>query len=153
MLLLFSGAISNSNAVIRQEFRKLRFQMIDDTCSACDRFGSPRHHPVAFGDDGISAFNAHGVNCWLQIVDSEKKSAHSLVTFDAIAFGELQNPPKTFMKDRKSPNRTSRRQTRRRQYRGLRGKVIELVEHEFEEGTLYVHVRFTDRTELCRHDQ
>jgi len=30
MLLLISGAISNSNAVIRQEFRKLRFQMIDD---------------------------------------------------------------------------------------------------------------------------
>jgi len=31
MLILISGAISNSNAVIRQEFRKLRFQMIDDT--------------------------------------------------------------------------------------------------------------------------
>ncbi|OLB31443.1 MAG: hypothetical protein AUH13_08110 [Acidobacteria bacterium 13_2_20CM_58_27] len=31
MLLLIPGAISNSNAVIRQEFRKLRFQMIDDT--------------------------------------------------------------------------------------------------------------------------
>ena len=30
MLILISGAISNSNAVIRQEFRKLRFQMIDD---------------------------------------------------------------------------------------------------------------------------
>jgi len=30
MLLLISGAISNSNAVIRQEFRKLRFQMIDE---------------------------------------------------------------------------------------------------------------------------
>ena len=30
MLLLIPGAISNSNAVIRQEFRKLRFQMIDD---------------------------------------------------------------------------------------------------------------------------
>ncbi len=28
MLLLIPGAISNSNAVIRQEFRKLRFQMI-----------------------------------------------------------------------------------------------------------------------------
>jgi len=33
MLLLISGAISNSNAVIRQEFRKLRFQMIDDMVS------------------------------------------------------------------------------------------------------------------------
>jgi len=34
MLLLIPGAISNSNAVIRQEFRKLRFQMIDDTGQA-----------------------------------------------------------------------------------------------------------------------
>ena len=31
MLILISEAISNSNAVIRREFRKLRFQMIDDT--------------------------------------------------------------------------------------------------------------------------
>jgi len=31
-LILVSEATSNSNAVIRQEFRKLRFQMIDDTC-------------------------------------------------------------------------------------------------------------------------
>ncbi len=30
MLLLISEVISNSNAVIRQDFRKLRFQMIDD---------------------------------------------------------------------------------------------------------------------------
>jgi hypothetical protein len=35
MLLLISGAISNSNAVIRQEFRKLRLQMIDDTEVSC----------------------------------------------------------------------------------------------------------------------
>jgi hypothetical protein len=32
-------------------------------------------------------------------------------------------------------------------YRGLRGKVVDRVEHEFEEGLL--HVRFTDKTELC----
>ena len=31
MLVLISEVISNSNAVIRQDFRKLRFQMIDDT--------------------------------------------------------------------------------------------------------------------------
>jgi hypothetical protein len=31
MLILISEAIGNSNAVIRREFRKLRFQMIDDT--------------------------------------------------------------------------------------------------------------------------
>ena len=36
-----------------------------------------------------------------------------------------------------------------RQYRGLRGKVVEWVEHKFEEGLLYIHVRFADKTELC----
>jgi len=36
-----------------------------------------------------------------------------------------------------------------RQYRGLRGKVVEWVEHKFEEGLLYIHVRFVDKTELC----
>lgn len=35
------------------------------------------------------------------------------------------------------------------QYRGLKGKVIDSVEHEFEEGLLYVHIRFADATELC----
>ena len=34
------------------------------------------------------------------------------------------------------------------QYRGLQGKVVEWVEHKFEEGVLYIQVRFKDRTEL-----
>lgn len=34
-------------------------------------------------------------------------------------------------------------------YRGLKGKVIDWVEHEFEEGLLYIHIRFSDKTELC----
>ena len=36
-----------------------------------------------------------------------------------------------------------------RQYGGLQGKVIEWVEHRFEDGLLYIQVRFTDKTELC----
>ena len=43
---------------------------------------------------------------------------------------------------------TARRFVPGRQYRGLKGKIIEWVEHKFEEGLLYIHVRFTDRTEL-----
>jgi hypothetical protein len=35
------------------------------------------------------------------------------------------------------------------QYRGLRAKVVDWVEHKFEEGLLYIHVRFEDKTELC----
>jgi len=35
------------------------------------------------------------------------------------------------------------------QYRGLKGKVIDWVEHDFEEGLLYLHIRFSDKTELC----
>jgi hypothetical protein len=39
--------------------------------------------------------------------------------------------------------------TDRNPYRALRGKVVDRVEHEFEEGLLYLHVRFTDKSELC----
>lgn len=35
------------------------------------------------------------------------------------------------------------------QYGGLKGKVIDRVEHEFEEGLLYIHIHFVDKTELC----
>ena len=34
-------------------------------------------------------------------------------------------------------------------YRGVQGKVVEWVEHTFEEGLLYINVRFADKTELC----
>ena len=37
---------------------------------------------------------------------------------------------------------------RGKQYPGLHGKVVDWVEHEFTEGSLYIHVRFQDRTEL-----
>ena len=36
-----------------------------------------------------------------------------------------------------------------RRYRGVHGKVVDWVEHKFEEGLLYIHVRFADKTELC----
>jgi hypothetical protein len=36
-----------------------------------------------------------------------------------------------------------------RGYPGLGGKVVDWVEHTFEEGRLYINVRFTDHTELC----
>ena len=36
-----------------------------------------------------------------------------------------------------------------RRYPGLRGKVVDWVEHTFEEGRLYINVRFTDHTEIC----
>ena len=35
------------------------------------------------------------------------------------------------------------------QYRGLQGKVVQWVEHSFEDGVLYIHVRFRDNTKLC----
>lgn len=44
---------------------------------------------------------------------------------------------------------TSRYLVPSRRYRGLHGKVVDWVEHKFEEGLLYLHIRFTDRTELC----
>ena len=36
-----------------------------------------------------------------------------------------------------------------KQYPGVHGKIVEWAEHVFEEGMLYVRVRFTDKTELC----
>jgi hypothetical protein len=36
-----------------------------------------------------------------------------------------------------------------KQYSGVRGKIVDWAEHVFEEGMLYVRVRFTDQTELC----
>jgi hypothetical protein len=36
-----------------------------------------------------------------------------------------------------------------KQYPGVRGKIVDWAEHMFEEGMLYVRVRFTDQTELC----
>ena len=35
-----------------------------------------------------------------------------------------------------------------KQYPGVHGKVVDWVEHKFEEGTLYIDVRFTDKTAL-----
>src|SRR5580700_992559 len=36
-----------------------------------------------------------------------------------------------------------------KQYLGVHGKIVDWAEHVFEEGMLYVRVRFTDKTELC----
>jgi hypothetical protein len=38
---------------------------------------------------------------------------------------------------------------RGKQYLGVCGKVVDWVDHTFEEEVLYVHVRFKDKTELC----
>ena len=35
------------------------------------------------------------------------------------------------------------------QYPGVHGKIVDWAEHVFEEGMMYVRVRFTDQTELC----
>jgi len=35
------------------------------------------------------------------------------------------------------------------QYPGIKGKVVDFADHAFEEGLLYIRVRFTDKTELC----
>jgi hypothetical protein len=35
-----------------------------------------------------------------------------------------------------------------KQYPGVHGKLVDWAEHVFEEGMMYVRVRFTDKTEL-----
>lgn len=34
-------------------------------------------------------------------------------------------------------------------YPGLRGKIVDRVEHAFEDGLLFLRVHFIDHTELC----
>ena len=38
---------------------------------------------------------------------------------------------------------------RGRQYLGVKGKVVDWIEHTFEEERLYIHVRFLDQTEVA----
>ena len=52
-------------------------------------------------------------------------------------------------KSKKSGSLTPFKAISAHRYRGLHGKVIDWVEHEFEEGLLYIHIRFADKTELC----
>jgi hypothetical protein len=54
------------------------------------------------------------------------------------------------MKKRKGVGKSTRDLSRPgKQYPGVHGKVVDWAEHVFEEGMLYVRVRFTDKTELC----
>jgi hypothetical protein len=53
------------------------------------------------------------------------------------------------MTKRKSPAQLSLRGTPHgKQYPGIHGKVVDWTDHAFEEGILYIRVRFTDKTEL-----
>jgi hypothetical protein len=52
-------------------------------------------------------------------------------------------------KRRSSSKPEARRSGAGKQYPGLKGKIVDWAEHVFEEGMLYVRVRFTDKTELC----
>jgi hypothetical protein len=54
------------------------------------------------------------------------------------------------MTKRKMPAKPeAHRPVRGKQYPGVKGKTVDWAEHVFEEGMLYVRVRFTDQTELC----
>jgi hypothetical protein len=53
------------------------------------------------------------------------------------------------MRKQKPASPDSRSAPPGRRHPGLHGKVVDSVEHKFEEGLLYLHVRFTDKTELC----
>jgi len=51
---------------------------------------------------------------------------------------------------RKSPKKAIVREiVHGKQYPGVHGKVVDWAEHTFEEGLLFIRVRFTDKTELC----
>ena len=47
------------------------------------------------------------------------------------------------------PKLSAREVMQGKQYPGIKGKVVHWADHAFEEGILYVRIRFTDNTELC----
>ena len=54
------------------------------------------------------------------------------------------------MKKRKTRVKLSPEEVERGgQYPGVSGKIVDYADHKFEEGILYIRVRFTDKTELC----
>jgi len=54
------------------------------------------------------------------------------------------------MRKKKSTDKPARNLPRPgKQYPGVHGKIVDWAEHVFEEGMLYVRVRFMDKTELC----
>ncbi|MFZ0581896.1 MAG: hypothetical protein WAN72_03060 [Candidatus Acidiferrales bacterium] len=48
-----------------------------------------------------------------------------------------------------TPKLSAREVMQGKQYPGITGKVVHWADHAFEEGILYVRIRFTDNTELC----
>jgi len=54
------------------------------------------------------------------------------------------------MTKRKSPVKLPPRDIMRgKQHPGVGGKVVDWVDHAFEDDVLYLHVRLTNKTELC----
>lgn len=49
----------------------------------------------------------------------------------------------------RSPKLLGQEVTQGKQYPGIKGKVVQWADHAFEEGILYIRIRFTDNTELC----
>jgi hypothetical protein len=50
---------------------------------------------------------------------------------------------------KKNQGETSEPGTKAKGYPGIHGKVVDWADHLFEEGMLFLRVRFNDQTELC----
>jgi len=48
-----------------------------------------------------------------------------------------------------TPKLSAREVMQGKQYPGIKGKVVLWTDHAFEEGILYIRIRFTDNTEIC----
>lgn len=53
-------------------------------------------------------------------------------------------------KERRKLNKSLKRrlEMRRKKYPEVRGKVVDYISHSFEEGNLYVNIRFRDKTDF-----
>ncbi len=63
--------------------------------------------------------------------------------------GNITVTPITAKEHKRLEKRIKRRHEKlRNRYREIRGKVVEWVSHSFEEGSLYVSIRFQDKTDF-----
>jgi len=67
-----------------------------------------------------------------------------------VRVGKITVTPITQKERRRLNRRLKKRQEKlRKKYREIHGKVVDWVSHHIEEGSLYVSIRFKDKTDFC----
>lgn len=66
-----------------------------------------------------------------------------------VGVGNIEVTPITAKEHRRLEKRIKKRHEKlRKRYREIHGKVVDWVSHSFEEGSLYIGIRFKDKTDF-----